>query len=210
MSARLYYRVLAATGYWQRSFPYRAVQQLVSLTSFPGVIVHELAHAITALCLRGSITQFTLFRLGNPSGYIRYAIHPDASHQNLRYFLIGAAPLVVNTILAYYLISPLFNLASVVSLLTSPLAAPLESLKVWLGMSLLLHAVPSVQDLSTVPVTLPNTDIPDGFPIVRAVVTGMYLLAAIFLAPFALGGRLTPFFEGLLYIAFCQWLVIIL
>ena len=43
---------------------------LISLVTFPGVIVHELAHVVFCRLTKTPILSVCYFRLGNPAGYV--------------------------------------------------------------------------------------------------------------------------------------------
>jgi hypothetical protein len=70
---------------------------VISLITFPGVIVHELAHVLCCKLTRTEVHKVCLFRLGNPAGYV---IH--ATPKNVwQHILIGIGPLFVNTLITF-------------------------------------------------------------------------------------------------------------
>jgi len=113
---------------------------LISLATFPGVIVHEIAHRFFADLSGVPVHKVCYFRVGNPAGYV---IHEPA--KNLKQsFLISIGPLIVNTILC--------------ALITFPAVFPLFFLEVenysgiflllaWVGYSIGMHAFPSNEDM---------------------------------------------------------------
>ncbi len=69
---------------------------LLALVTFPGVIVHEIAHRFFCDVTDTPVYEVAYFRPGqNPAGYV---IHGPA--KNLRAgLLISAGPLLINTVL---------------------------------------------------------------------------------------------------------------
>src|SRR5215469_14392756 len=110
---------------------------LIALVTFPGIIVHELAHQIFCGLQGVAIFKTCYFRLGNPAGYV---VHepPKYPHQSI---LIGLGPFLVNTLVG--------------GLIAFPAALPvirfgsgdfLDCVLVWLGVSITMHAIPSTGD----------------------------------------------------------------
>ena len=110
---------------------------IVPIVTFPGVIVHELAHQLFCRLARVAIFDVCYFRVGRPSGYV---IHepPRSAYQNI---LIDVGPFFVNTVLG--------------ALVSLPVAYPMWELSAepamglvssWLGVSIAMHAFPSVGD----------------------------------------------------------------
>jgi len=64
------------------------------MVTFPGVIVHELAHQFFCRLFKVPVFKVCYFRIGNPSGYV---IHepPSSAWTSL---LIGIGPLFVNSV----------------------------------------------------------------------------------------------------------------
>jgi hypothetical protein len=104
----------------------------LNLLVAPGVIAHELAHAVSCLFGGVKIFKMKLFRFGNPAGYVEHAI-PEGFFQSL---VISAGPLVFNTLIALLLFSKFEFVASVQS-----------GIALWLGLVVGLHAIPSMGDV---------------------------------------------------------------
>src|ERR1700746_614260 len=68
---------------------------LISLVTFPGIVVHELAHQLFCRWNRVAILKTCYFQLKNPAGYVVHEI-PKHAHTSL---LIGLGPFFVNTIM---------------------------------------------------------------------------------------------------------------
>lgn len=113
---------------------------LISLLTFPGVVVHEFAHK-SCCDWRGVPTgEVVYFQLGNPAGYVQHA-EPrrfrDAS-------VISVAPFVVNSglaVAAFVALMVLFLSESGVFAGTAG-----AYLLIWFGFSVGMHAFPSNGD----------------------------------------------------------------
>jgi Putative zincin peptidase len=140
------------------------------LATFPGVIVHELAHQLFCRWFGVPVLKVCYFRLGNPAGFV---IHepPTKSYQSL-FISIGA--FLINTIAG--------------ALIAFPAALPvikfgagdlLDYLLIWLGVSIAMHAIPSTGDAKSL---WQSVKTPGISPLVRfivAPVVGIIYLATI-------------------------------
>lgn len=111
--------------------------QLISILTFPGVIVHETAHLLICKLLRVSVFEVKLFRIGNPNGYVIHELPRKFSYQ----ILICFAPFLINSILGGWIGSsakiPLFHLFS---------GSAIDYFLLWLGFSIAIHCFPSTTD----------------------------------------------------------------
>jgi hypothetical protein len=110
---------------------------LISLVTFPGVIVHELAHQLFCRLSRVAVLDVCYFRLGNPAGYVVHEIPAKAS----QHILIGIGPFSLNTILG-----ALIALPAAIPVIQFENAAPLDYVLIWLGVSIAMHSFPSTTD----------------------------------------------------------------
>ena len=111
---------------------------VVSAVTFPGVIVHELAHAIFCKLLKIPIYDAKFFQLSNPCGYV---VH-EPTDKPLKSLLISVGPFLVNTILGAIIMLP----ASITLIKFRESGNFLTLLLGWLGISILMHAFPSTGD----------------------------------------------------------------
>ena len=114
---------------------------LVALLTFPGVIVHEVAHRLFCDLTRTPVYDVRYFvPMGNPAGYVVHGRPTRLVHA----LLISAGPLIVNTVLCSLLtVGPIYELLVLDGdVRTSPVLAVL----LWLGFSIGMHAFPSRQD----------------------------------------------------------------
>ena len=111
--------------------------QLISAVSFPGVIVHEIAHMLF-LKLRGiRILDVCFFRFGNPAGYV---VHEEIQRFDTS-FLVSVGPFFVNSVLCILICFPAFFPFKVFGV-----KDPLSYFLLWIGVSIGMHAFPSTQD----------------------------------------------------------------
>lgn len=104
---------------------------LYDLLTAPGVIAHELSHAIFCLFSGVKIHRIRLFQFGRTAGFVEHD-EPQKFYQG---FLISVGPLLINSLLALFLFSQWrapYNWRPFVF--------------VYLGIVLALHAIPSGQD----------------------------------------------------------------
>jgi hypothetical protein len=74
---------------------------ILNLLTAPGVVMHELSHAVCCVLGRVKIFKMKLFRFGNPAGYVEHAV-PEGFFQS---FIISFGPLIFNTLVALVLFS---------------------------------------------------------------------------------------------------------
>src|ERR1039458_3184559 len=68
---------------------------IITCLTFPGVVVHEFAHALFCQMTGTRILKVCFFRFGNPAGYVLHERPASTWH----HILIGIGPLFVNTLL---------------------------------------------------------------------------------------------------------------
>lgn len=110
---------------------------LISIATFPGVIVHEIAHQFFCRISRVAVFDVCYFRFGNPAGYVIHEIPRKPS----QHILIGIGPFFVNTI-----IGALIALPAAIPVIKFDVGAPLDYLLIWLGVSIAMHSFPSTVD----------------------------------------------------------------
>jgi hypothetical protein len=113
---------------------------LISLLTFPGIIVHEFAHRFFADLAKVPVYQVSYFRLGNPAGYV---IHGPVKGLKDS-FLISIGPLIVNTVLCALIT---FSAVFPIYILDAEEYSWVFGLLLWIGFSIGMHAFPSNDDL---------------------------------------------------------------
>jgi len=113
---------------------------LLSLLTFPGVIIHELGHLLFCRLFGISVAKVCLFRFGNPAGYVLHG-EPDNAVQHL---FVTFGPFFANTVLGAAIAAPVtIPLRDIHPLL------PWQYVLLWLGISIAMHAFPSTGDAAS-------------------------------------------------------------
>ncbi|GHN01794.1 hypothetical protein WSM22_32830 [Cytophagales bacterium WSM2-2] len=115
--------------------------QLISIATFPGIIVHEFAHMLFCKIRNVVVFDACYFRVGNPAGYV---IHENSENFTTT-FLISMGPFIVNTVLCLLICLPAYMPIKFFNL-----DHPFSYFLIWLGVSIGMHAIPSNQDASNV------------------------------------------------------------
>ncbi len=102
---------------------------LISIATFPGVIVHEFAHKFFCEKTGLRVLEVCYFRFKNPCGYVIHEL-PKTFFQS---FLVSVGPLFLNTVVAMLV----FALAKITGQ---------NSILLWLGGSIGMHSFPSSGD----------------------------------------------------------------
>jgi hypothetical protein len=113
---------------------------LISIATFPGVIVHEFAHRLFADLTGVAVYKVCYFRVGNPAGYVLHGPTPSLRSA----LLIAVGPLIVNTLLCSLITFPAI-LAFHVSDISG--MGLVQLLLLWAGFSMGMHAIPSNTDM---------------------------------------------------------------
>jgi len=108
--------------------------------SFPGVVVHEFAHAWACRRMGVPVIKVCYLRLGNPPGYVLHG-RPVTSWQHV---IIATAPLGLATALSL-LISALAGAYGIGST-AAGYHDTITAIALWLSLSIALHAFPSSGD----------------------------------------------------------------
>jgi hypothetical protein len=110
---------------------------VIAIITFPGVIVHEVAHMLFCKIRGVPIFDVCYFRVGNPSGYV---IHGETDNFATS-FLIAVGPFIVNSLLCILICSP-----ALVPVRVFGVKNPISYFILWLGISIGMHSFPSTVD----------------------------------------------------------------
>jgi len=111
---------------------------LIALATFPGVIVHEVAHQLFCRAGKVPVYEVRYFQLDlKVAGYVVHAPVQDFGTA----FFIGIGPFLVNTLLCLAICFP----ASIPYRVFGD-RGPVTYLLLWLGVSIGMHAFPSTVD----------------------------------------------------------------
>jgi type III secretory pathway component EscS len=117
---------------------YSLLGLIVGIVTFPGVIVHEMAHQLFCRICKVPVFEVKYLRFGNPVGYVLH--EPVRSpYKNLA---ISIGPFLVNTVVGALIALP----AAIHVLEFEDYSDPLKLVVIWLGISILMHAFPSTGD----------------------------------------------------------------
>ncbi len=106
---------------------------VISILTFPGVIIHEMGHKFFCDILKVKVREVKYFRFGNPAGYV---IH-EVSDKFYKTFLIDVGPFIINSAVAILIF---------VILSRMPFEGAIPVVLMWLGVSIGMHAFPSSHD----------------------------------------------------------------
>lgn len=123
--------------------------ELISIVTFPGVIMHEFAHRFFCDLTRVPVYAVCYFRVNKTAGYVIHA--PTKSV--IKSFLITCGPFILNTILCAMLLA--FPMVSYQ--FGKPEHYTLTIVLGWLGFSVGSHAIPSKPDINNFIETLDNS-----------------------------------------------------
>jgi hypothetical protein len=105
---------------------------LISLVTFPGIILHEVAHWLCCNLAGVPIFKVRFFRLGTPAGYVVHGLPDNFGAM----FLVTVAPFFVNTVAAITVYLAALNVTNSVTI----------GILFWLGISIGMHSLPSRGD----------------------------------------------------------------
>jgi hypothetical protein len=143
---------------------------LIGLVTFPGVIVHEMAHQLFCRWCRVPVFDVCYFRVGNPSGYVIHEIPQKASQQ----IWIGVGPFLVNTIVGALVAFP-----ASIPMLKFDAGQPMDFLFIWLGVSIAMHSFPSTGDAKSIWRGVASREVPLIAKVVAIPVVALIYLGAV-------------------------------
>lgn len=111
---------------------------VITLLTFPGVIVHELAHQLFCRWFKVPVFEVCYFRTGNPAGYVLH----EKTKRPVHAIFISIGPFIVNTLLGFLIALP------AAMQYKFDAATPFDYLLIYLGVSIAMHAFPSTGDAS--------------------------------------------------------------
>jgi len=114
---------------------------LISILTFPGVIVHELAHQLFCRWFKVPVFNVVYFRVGNPTGYV---LHEIVSNK-WQSMMISIGPFFINT-----LIGALIAFPAALPVFKFDNANIFDYLLIYLGVSIAMHAFPSTGDANSI------------------------------------------------------------
>lgn len=110
---------------------------IISILTFPGVIVHEAAHLLFCRLRGVAVLHVCFFRFGNPAGFVAHEEIKDFTTA----FLVSVGPFLVNSLLCIVICFPAYLPMQVFEVKN-----PLTYFLMWMGLSIGMHAFPSTGD----------------------------------------------------------------
>ncbi|RAJ85341.1 putative zincin peptidase [Chitinophaga dinghuensis] len=114
---------------------------LITILTFPGVVVHELAHQLFCRLFGVAVFEVKYFQVGNPAGYVIHEQPKNPVHQ----LLISIGPFFLNTILGILIAFP-----AILPIAQFGEPNMLDYLMIYLGVSIAIHAFPSTGDANSI------------------------------------------------------------
>lgn len=143
---------------------------VISLVTFPGVIVHEFAHQVFCRLYKVPVFKVVYFQLGNPAGYVLH----EAPKNKLQSIMISMGPFFVNTI-----IGALIALPASLQVFTFENAGPLDYILIYLGVSIAMHAFPSTGDANAIWHAMKDKDTRPWIKLIGYPIVGLIYLGSI-------------------------------
>jgi hypothetical protein len=145
---------------------------LISLLTFPGVVVHEIAHRFFCDLAKVPVYKVCYFRIGNPAGYV---IHGPIKGLKSA-FLISVGPLIINTVLCALLT---FSATFPIFILDAENYSVIFLILMWAGFSIGMHAFPSNDDMENFVQEVKNTKKGGILLIFAKLVAGLFKIANV-------------------------------
>ena len=143
---------------------------LITIVTFPGVIVHEIAHQFFCKLSKVAILDVKYFRLGNPAGYVLHE-HPKYTYQHL---FIGLGPLFINTFLGALIAFP-----AIIPSMDFGSSDPIDSILIWIGFSIAMHSFPSTVDAKSIWQAVMQPGVNFGYKLFAVPTVGLLYIGAI-------------------------------
>jgi hypothetical protein len=144
---------------------------LITVITFPGVIVHELAHQLFCRLYKIPVFKVVYFQAANPAGYV---IH-EAPENKWQQMMIGIGPFFVNTALGALIALP----SSLSVMEFNHQAGFLDYILIYLGISIAMHAFPSTGDAASIWKSIHENETPLFTKIVAYPIVGLIYLGAL-------------------------------
>jgi hypothetical protein len=143
---------------------------VIALATFPGVIVHELAHQLFCRLYKVPVFKVVYIQAGNPAGYVLHESVSNKGHQ----IMISVGPFFVNTILG-----AVISLPAALPVFTFHNAGPLDYLLIYLGVSIAMHAFPSRGDADSIWNSMKESNTPVWIKIIGYPIVGLIYLGSL-------------------------------
>ena len=130
--------------------PKTTMYYIYSLITAPGVVLHELGHAIFCIFSGVRIHRIKLFQFGKIAGFVEH----EEPHKFYQAVLVSFGPLILNSLVTLLA----FSQITLIPFNQSSFLHPKILILAWLGIVSGLHAIPSFGDAKTL-LSITNTKI---------------------------------------------------
>jgi len=143
---------------------------IISWLTFPGVIIHEVAHELFCILTGTRVLKVCYFQFDSPPGYVHHE-KPSSAWKNI---LIGVGPLIVNT-----------GLGLTIGILAIPYHSPgvgqdfIFPILMWLAVSIAMHSFPSPTDAKSIWESIQDRNAPAAAKFFGTPLCGLILFGAI-------------------------------
>lgn len=142
----------------------------ITILTFPGVIVHELAHQLFCRIFKVPVFEVVYFQASNPAGYVLHET-PRTKWQTI---LISIGPFIVNTLLGGIIALP-----ASLAVFKFQNGTPFDYILIYLGVSIAMHAFPSTGDANVIWNAIKEKDTPIWVKIIGYPVVGLIYVGSI-------------------------------
>ena len=143
---------------------------IITMITFPGVIVHELAHQLFCRIYKVPVFKVVYFQMENPAGYVIHETPLNKWHS----VMISIGPFFVNSLLGAIIALP-----AALPVFKFGTATPIDYVLIYLGVSIAMHAFPSTGDADAIWGTLKEKDTPFWIKIIGYPIVGIIYLGSI-------------------------------
>ncbi|WP_205508482.1 DUF3267 domain-containing protein [Longitalea arenae] len=143
---------------------------VISAVTFPGVIVHEMAHQLFCRLYKVPVFKVVYFQFGNPAGYVLH----EAPARKWQSIMISIGPFFLNTI-----VGTLIALPAALPVFTFDNGSFIDYLLIYLGVSIAMHAFPSTGDANSIWQSLKEKDTNLLVKLIGYPVVGLIYLGAV-------------------------------
>jgi hypothetical protein len=144
--------------------------RIISVCTFPGIIVHEAAHQLFCILTRTAVFEVCYLRAEEPMGYVRHEKPRSVNHT----IIIAVGPFIVNS-----LIAAVIGASIMMTMNMNSEHGMLENLTFWLGLSIGAHAFPSRTDAQNIWRSVLKKETPIITKIIGIPITGLIYVFAI-------------------------------
>lgn len=142
----------------------------ITVLTFPGVIVHELAHQLCCRICKVPVFKVVYFQAANPAGYVLH----EKINNHWHSLFVSTGPFLLNTIMGAVIALPaslpVFSFGN---------AMIYHYILLYLGISIAMHAFPSTGDANAIWETVKRPDAPWLFKLLATPVVGFIYLGAL-------------------------------